>query len=257
MDWTSALIGGGSALLGGILGSNKSAAAAKDVAKNAVSWRVADARRAGISPLVALGANVSQGNWQGVGSQLGAGVADAGAAIANKWGQRDADRRAEEAHAAQLRQSEAATARDLAEASFIAEQRDASVAARNRQAASPGDSFPAPVPQDQVVNEQGLVRGNELQFRAPLISGFLEDLGLPPWIIKMSGKSPSGQFYEDQYAEMGNILSFAKLLEDLGVDMSTISKLNPVGQALRTYGSWRARNEGKRIRDERRGRVSE
>lgn len=57
------LIGAGSSLLGGLLGrsSAKSAAKAqyrhqKEFAQNAVQWKVADAQKAGIHPLYALGA---------------------------------------------------------------------------------------------------------------------------------------------------------------------------------------------------------
>lgn len=106
------------------------------------------------------------------------------------------------------------------------------------------------------MNQAGRVEGNQLSWRVPGISGILEQLGLPEWTITTNGKSPSGDFYEGQYAEMGNVFSALKMMEDMGVDASTLTKLNPIGQALRTYAAFKRRAEGKKIRDARRGKIS-
>lgn len=81
-----ALISAGSSILGGILG-NKSAkdaqkanlAAQREFAKNGIQYRVQDAKKAGIHPLYALGANTHSFTPSFVGSNsLAEGVAQAG-----------------------------------------------------------------------------------------------------------------------------------------------------------------------------------
>lgn len=55
----AALIGAGASILGGLLGSksaSKDRALQVEMAKNAIQWRVEDAKKAGIHPLSALGA---------------------------------------------------------------------------------------------------------------------------------------------------------------------------------------------------------
>lgn len=59
-----ALIGAGSSLLGGILGNksaskaaDKNAALQKEFAQSGIQWKVEDAKKAGVHPLAALGAN--------------------------------------------------------------------------------------------------------------------------------------------------------------------------------------------------------
>lgn len=53
----------------------------REFAQNALSWRVADAKRAGIHPLFALGANVSSGQPVVVGDQVGPAIAEAGQSV--------------------------------------------------------------------------------------------------------------------------------------------------------------------------------
>lgn len=71
----AALIGGGASLLGGWMGSKSQASTAQKnrklqmyMAKHGVSLRVADAKKAGISPLAALGANIHQPTPEHIGS---------------------------------------------------------------------------------------------------------------------------------------------------------------------------------------------
>lgn len=80
-----ALISAGSSLLGGLLG-NKSAEKAADkqarlqekFAKTGIQWKVEDAKKAGVHPLYALGANTIAYSPQSVGDSLGPAIAQAG-----------------------------------------------------------------------------------------------------------------------------------------------------------------------------------
>lgn len=85
-----ALIGGGSALIGGAMNSNSSAAAMraqeriaadnialqKQFAKQGIRWRVEDAKAAGVHPLAALGANVSSFSPISIGTDFSSPVGD-------------------------------------------------------------------------------------------------------------------------------------------------------------------------------------
>lgn len=81
-----ALISGASSLLGGLFGSNSQERANKrnielqrEFAQNGIQWKVADARRAGIHPVVALGAQTASFSPSVVGdTSFGTGVAQAG-----------------------------------------------------------------------------------------------------------------------------------------------------------------------------------
>lgn len=86
------LIGAGASLAGGALASKASASQAayvsdmnykqaKEFAQNQIQWRVADAKKAGIHPLAALGASIYQGSPTAVGadtSGLGQGLSEMG-----------------------------------------------------------------------------------------------------------------------------------------------------------------------------------
>lgn len=87
----SALIGAGSSLLGGLFGRSEAKAQAKqqkEFAQNSIQWRVADAKKAGIHPLAALGASSSA--YTPVSSGFGDSVSQAGNAIAQGVERRDA-----------------------------------------------------------------------------------------------------------------------------------------------------------------------
>jgi len=91
-----AIIGAGSKLLGGFMDqdaakdknaltlqlANQEAARQREFAQNAISWKVADARNAGVHPLYALGANTVSYSPQTIGlekeSGVGSALADAG-----------------------------------------------------------------------------------------------------------------------------------------------------------------------------------
>jgi len=80
------LIGAGASLLGGLFSSNsaKKAAAAnaamqKQFAQEGIQWKVEDAKKAGIHPLYALGANTTSFSPSYVGdTSFGTGIANAG-----------------------------------------------------------------------------------------------------------------------------------------------------------------------------------
>lgn len=80
-----ALIGAGSSLLGGILGGNRADQAAerqaqlqREFAQTGIQWRVEDAKKAGISPYYALGAQTASYSPVSVGDGgIGKGLSDA------------------------------------------------------------------------------------------------------------------------------------------------------------------------------------
>lgn len=79
-----ALISAGGSLLGGLLGSNsdkKLAAQNREYQENQLQYMVRDAKKAGISPLAALGQADYARPLQSQGNPLGQGIANAGAAL--------------------------------------------------------------------------------------------------------------------------------------------------------------------------------
>lgn len=80
-----ALIGAGASILGNVLGNRANEKAAqqqyqqqKEFAKSGIQWKVEDAKKAGIHPLYALGANTISYSPQSVGGPDFSGIADAG-----------------------------------------------------------------------------------------------------------------------------------------------------------------------------------
>lgn len=255
MSWESALIAAAGSLAGGIFGAKEQGRVSREVAKNAVSWRVADARRAGISPLVALGANVSQGNWQGVGSQIGQGIEGAAAAAADYVGNKRAEQMAQETHEASLAESQARVNRDNAEAAFMRSQELASMMSRTH-VSNDAIEGKLPIPQGHMTPD-GKVKQDPLTFRVPFISSVAEALGLDPIEITTNPENPPGSFFEDQYQELGNVMAIGSLLDDVGVDKITASYLraNPgvlVYDLVKRLRDAYARRVAKEYRDERR-----
>lgn len=81
----SALIGAGSSLLGGLFSNDANEEAMdqaykrqKEFAQMGVQWKVADAKKAGVHPLYALGANTMSFSPTVVGDSLGPALADMG-----------------------------------------------------------------------------------------------------------------------------------------------------------------------------------
>lgn len=76
-----AIAGAAGNILGGILGNSAkddAVADQREFAQNSIQWRVKDARKAGIHPLFALGANTHSFSPVGIGGGLAEGVAAAG-----------------------------------------------------------------------------------------------------------------------------------------------------------------------------------
>jgi len=76
-----ALIGAGTSILGGILGNkakDKEYAHQKEFAQSGIQWKVEDAKKAGIAPLAALGANTISYAPQAIGGSGDYGVGAAG-----------------------------------------------------------------------------------------------------------------------------------------------------------------------------------
>lgn len=83
-----ALISGGSSLLGGLFSSKSNLkatkaqiAAQKEFAQHGVSWRVADAKQAGLHPLYALGAQTPSFTPMVIPDSMGPAISEAGQAI--------------------------------------------------------------------------------------------------------------------------------------------------------------------------------
>jgi hypothetical protein len=79
------LIAAGGNLIGGIIGGNQQAKMAKqniklqkDFAQQGIQWKVEDAKKAGIHPLYALGAQTTSFSPVSIGDSLGSGIASAG-----------------------------------------------------------------------------------------------------------------------------------------------------------------------------------
>lgn len=75
------LIPAAASIIGGMIGNagkNKEIENQKEFAKSGVTWRVEDARRAGIHPALAMGANVPSYTPVGLGSDMAEGFSNAG-----------------------------------------------------------------------------------------------------------------------------------------------------------------------------------
>ena len=118
-----AVAGAASSLLGGLFGdsaADKANAQQMDLAKNSISYRVADAKRAGIHPLYAIGAPTMSTTMQT--SPMGNAIANAGQSIAKGIGKAgEAD-----ARALAMEQGKANIAKTLAETDYVNQQAAAS-----------------------------------------------------------------------------------------------------------------------------------
>lgn len=108
--WGS-IVSGAASLAGSLLGRTKDRST--QFAKHGLSWRVADAKRAGLHPLAALGANLSSGpvtHVNPLGSALSSAGQDIGAAISKKSQQpliQAEETRRQEWHEQQMKESDA------------------------------------------------------------------------------------------------------------------------------------------------------
>ena len=105
MSWEAAAIAAGAELIGGYMSNQSSKSQAQRnremqerFAKNQISWRVEDARRAGISPLVAMGASTISPAVTMTGSGRGDAIAKAGSHIADYVARKEERKRAKQSH---------------------------------------------------------------------------------------------------------------------------------------------------------------
>lgn len=86
LDLLGGLISGGASILGSLLGGNsqkkiaqQQMAMQREFAQNGIQWKVADAKKAGVHPLYALGANTVSYSPVSVGdTSIGSGISQAG-----------------------------------------------------------------------------------------------------------------------------------------------------------------------------------
>lgn len=249
---TGALISGGASLLGGMLSSSSGSKAnaaslawQKELANNQIWMRTQDAKRSGISPLAALGANLYQGSWTPTGSSMGDAVAAAGSALGDGISRAGQMREARKAQAVQdarldaeskarIFESQTQGLKNLAERDFALEQEKASKFARIGQLVNTVQ----PMPDDKYDPTTSRVTGNAWEARVPFISPLLEMFGLPEVTISSDGLSPSGEFWEGRYQEGGNFLSLAQMAEDLGLHKLALHFASlPAVSALQTVRS--------------------
>lgn len=180
MGVLSSLISAGTSLLGGIMGqsaADKQMAMQKKFAQNAIQWKVADAKAAGVHPLYALGANTISYQPSSVGSDLASGLSAMG---------QDVSRAVEAVQSAPERNaSKALTMLQLERARLENESLKADIAGKvntNIRNAQVGPAMPS---MDRITPPT----------RTP---GFNSPLG---WIEFDPNMSDLGQIFENRYGE--------------------------------------------------------
>lgn len=231
------LISAGALIAGGLLGHNaaqKGLNWQKHLARNQIQMRVADAKKAGISPLAALGASLYSGGWTS-NNALGQGVADAGAAVAGAIQKRADQAKADELFdlqreklQAEIFETRARAGREAAEAGSIAhDMAQASQIARLAQTAG--------------INKDG------------------EQNMLPPGTVLRTSlgnivldEDASQEIVEQELGGgIGELHGFIRGLK------AWLKNAGDSESDLRALKDLRRRAEARRIRDERRGRVTE
>lgn len=187
--------------------------------KSGIRWKVADAKRAGLHPLFALGHQVTAGPSAFISGQAQTGsggrdvlsgiagdVADGVANYANAQTARKLERRAEEGHQAGLAETLSRIRKNNAEAAAAA-----SVAARTAQESN----YFKPTPlADQLEPRKVKVTGKDLD--KPSRAGAGTVLG-ELWHTKPSS---SAEFFEKEYGDVGSVpFQLLKLWEDLQYNM--------------------------------------
>ena len=122
------LLSAGASILGGALNRSGEARAArrahaynKEFVQNQIQWRVQDATKAGIHPLVAMGASLTGGNAVPVGgTATGDSIRDAGTAVTAGLARTKANKRADRLADAEVELAEAQALEAKARRSFRA-----------------------------------------------------------------------------------------------------------------------------------------
>lgn len=212
-----ALVAAGASLAGGLLGNsaNKKARAReyaqqKEFAQSGIQWKVEDAKKAGIHPLYAMGANTVSYAPQSVGGQDFSFLSDAGQNIGRAM---DATRsNPAKANALALTASQVQL-EGLQLDNEIKRAQLASAVALTRQSANPG--LPSVLTSADVVGMPG--QGDSPQvdadrFTDPQLSTSLREAGIrqpvnPNW--------SDAQTFQDRYGEiMENVYGIANLFAD-------------------------------------------
>lgn len=221
---TAGLISAGSNLLGGLIGQAESKKmfkrqlqAQRQFAQQGIRWKVADARAAGISPLVALGASTTSPSFGNLGTPLGDAVGRAGESVGRSISDAQLQRlqasQAERQLANQEMVASSEADRNFAEADFIRQQAaDSQVARiRNRQVADPGVPDPtqvAPATSETLAERQQEIAPDNLPLSIGLSGATLT------WL--KSGRNSPAEMWEQYYGELGGLIGGAiALAEDL------------------------------------------
>lgn len=225
---TAGLISAGSSLLGGLFGSKKAKQQnddnvkyQKQFAQHGLSWRVDDARRAGIHPVAALGAQGASYSPSAVVDPMGDAMASAGQSIANSVRQKVVSP-----------VDQSIIDRNKADADFLREQTRASIQARINQKPTSGEVQTLPV--DTAKN-----------------SGFT----LPGGKVVPIGPHSGAEFYEQRYGdiaqELGGVITLGGDLVGLIPD-SVVD--NYVDRQIRQMDMNRRNRTRGRTRSNRRSR---
>lgn len=119
MGVLSTAIKAGASILGGVLGKSETDYTG---AKEGITWRVQDAKRAGIHPLYALGAPGIGTSAHKSNATMSEGIREAGATIGDYPIKKEMQKLALERHEHELLESKARTAKDMATAALEAQK---------------------------------------------------------------------------------------------------------------------------------------
>lgn len=201
MAWQAAAIAAGSQLLGGVMQDRRTGQAnhqQRSVLKNQLQWKVADAKKAGIHPLYAVGAPSVTGNFS-TGSGMGDAIANAGETVGRYLGGRDERSRAQQMHAASLLESRARIASETsrarlnnARANEILRTRKASDLARAVQGVNARPTQIDPSLPTTSGTEQYTTSPRSFKRNAYDRPGWMTTPGMP-----------SAQSVQDEYGELG------------------------------------------------------
>ena len=138
----SALIKAGGSLLGGLFGKSsqdKATALQEDALKKGIQWKVADAKKAGIHPLFALGAQTNMPSAI-AGNPIGDAIANAGGAIAQGITNKQASNMVAEQHTADLQEKRSRTAANYAQAAMYQSEINRAAQKSNVMKGGPGNA---------------------------------------------------------------------------------------------------------------------
>lgn len=227
------LISAGANLIGGLIGRNSTARANKeniaqqrDFAQNSVQWRVADANKAGVSPLVALGMSPMNFAPSSVGdtampSAFSAMGQDVGRAVA----------------ATSTAQDKMDTQVKMLTLTKMGLENDL-LASQIRKLNQTGPAFPG---SPTVMDGQGDVPVVDLDNLHRLVKPQrTPHLVRPGGAVYKTGLGSDAQSYEDRYAEfVSNVYGVANLIDDRFPWIRKVLNYDPIGDGRRKFFSQR------------------